>query len=42
MIFEMSVILGILGILGICHGAVVANFIVFFVSLNINFTAQPA
>ena len=40
MIFEVSVILGILGILGIRHGAVVVNFIVFFVFVNVNFTAS--
>jgi len=39
MIFEMSVILGILGIY---RGAIAVNFIVLFVSLNINFTTQPA
>ncbi len=35
MIFEVSVILGILGILGIRHGAIAVNFIVFFVFVNV-------
>ncbi|MFR8441920.1 MAG: hypothetical protein ACLVCW_09380 [Campylobacter sp.] len=38
--FEVSVILGILGILGIYRGAIAVNFIVLFVSLNTNFTAS--
>ena len=40
MIFEVSVFLGILGILGIYRGAIAVNFIVFFVSVNTNFTVS--
>ena len=40
MIFGVSVILGILGILGIYRDIVAVNSIVFFVFLNTNFTVS--
>lgn len=42
MFFELSGILKILKTLEIYRSAVAVNFIVFFESVNTNFTAQPA